>query len=149
MLPQTEGSATSREQQTDVQDRAIECARIVADNRGRDVVVLDMREIVKWVDYIVIGTGTSRRQIAAIADEIESAMAKLGEKRIGIEGYQTGNWVVIDYADIIVHLFNDESREYYELEELWGDAPRVAWQRPSDRAAAEDASDQPGLPRSP
>lgn len=111
-------------------ERAIICARVAEDNRAKDILVLDMTELVKWVDYLVVCTGTSRRQICTVADEIEKAMAEVGDKKIGIEGYEKGDWVVVDFADVIVHAFSQEKRDYYELEHLWGDAKRIAWERP-------------------
>lgn len=110
-------------------ERAILCARVAADNRGKDVLVLEMKERVDWVDYMVIVTGTSRRQIATVADEIEEALAALGDRRLGIEGYDQGSWAVLDYADLLVHIFIEEKRAYYQIEHLWEDAPRIEWQR--------------------
>lgn len=81
------------------------------------------------MDYFVIATGTSRRQIHSMADEIDRVMEQMGEKKIGIEGYHESHWVLIDYGDIVVHLFDDQTRLYYDLETLWGDAPRVEWNR--------------------
>lgn len=130
-------------------ERAILCAQTAADTRGRDVVVLDMREVVKWVDFVVIVTGSSRRQIAAISDEIEAAMSKFGESKIGIEGYELGSWIVLDYGDLLIHVFNDEKRDYYQLEHLWGDAPRIPWQRPKDHATTSESSDVGEQPRTP
>lgn len=104
------------------------CARVVHEHRGRDVVVLDMRNLVDWVDFLVIGTGASRRQIATIADRVEDAMQTIGDRRIGIEGYHQGQWVVLDYGDVVIHVFNDEKRAYYQLEHLWADASHVEWQ---------------------
>lgn len=86
-----------------------------------------MTELVKWVDYVVIGTGSSRRQIAAMADAIDDAFQSLGDKKVGGAGYNEGGWMVLDYGDVLVHLFDEEKRDYYQLEHLWGDAPRVEW----------------------
>ncbi len=110
-------------------DHACLCARIGEDNKGRDILVLDMRGITPLFDYFVIMTGTSRRQIHTLAEEIDAALAAEGEKRLSISGYQASRWVVQDYGDIVVHVFDKEAREYYALEELWADAPRVDWQR--------------------
>lgn len=112
-------------------ERAIMAARIAEDDKAKDILVLDLTGIVKWTDYLVICTGASRRQLCAIADDVEHAMADLGDHKIGMEGYQKGDWVVVDFADIVLHAFNEEKRGYYELEHLWGDAPRVAWERPA------------------
>jgi ribosome-associated protein len=89
--------------------------------------VLDLRKLTAMVDYFVIATGTSRRQIHAMADEIDRVMNEYGEQKIGIEGYRESRWVLLDYGDVVVHLFDDETRRYYDLENLWGDAPRVEW----------------------
>jgi ribosome-associated protein len=115
-------------------DRAILAARIADDNRGRDVVVLDMTSLVPWVDYLVICTGSSRRQLCAIADDVEKHLLEVGDRKIGTEGYEKGDWIVVDFADVILHAFSDEKRGYYELEHLWGDAKPVEWQRPTEPA---------------
>jgi ribosome-associated protein len=102
---------------------------VAADNRGRDILIIDLRKLTTLVDFFVIASGTSRRQIHAMADEIDRALGQLGEKRIGIEGYNESHWVLLDYGDIVVHLFDDNTRRYYDLENLWGDAPRVEWEQ--------------------
>ena len=110
-------------------DRACLCARVAADNKARDIVVLDMRGITPLYDFFVLATGTSRRQIHTLAEEIDAALRGLGDRRSTIEGYEASNWVVQDYGDLVVHVFDPDTREYYALEELWADAPRVDWQR--------------------
>jgi len=110
-------------------DRACLVARTARDNKAKDIVVLDLREITPLYDYFVVCTGTSRRQIHAIAEEADAALRAVGDRRIGIEGYQASKWVVQDYADILVHVFDPDTRDYYKLEELWADAPRVDWER--------------------
>jgi ribosome-associated protein len=105
---------------------ALTAARVAEDNRGRDIVVLDMRELTSVFDYFVIVTGTSVRQLHAISDEIEAAVKNtLGDRKLGLEGYTEGGWVLIDFGDVVVHLFDDKSRDYYGLEDLWSDARRV------------------------
>lgn len=128
-----------------VRERAIAAARVAADNRGRDIVVLELKNLVEWVDYVVVASGSSRRQMAAIADEIEKAMRDLGDQKKGTEGYESGTWIVLDYEDLIIHIFNDEKRDYYQLEHLWEDAPQVVWQRP-DTATDGVASYSPATP---
>ena len=110
-------------------DQAILCARIGADNKGKDILVLDMRGITPLYDFFVIMTGASRRQIHTLAEEIDGAMHGEGEKRLSISGYQASRWVIQDYGDIVVHVFDKEARDYYALEELWADAPRLDWER--------------------
>ena len=101
------------------------CARVAAEHRGRDIVVLDLTNLTQVVDYFVIASGTSRRQIHSMADEIDRNMNLLGEWKMGIEGYAESRWVLLDYGNVVVHLFDDETRRYYDLENLWGGAGRV------------------------
>ena len=113
------------------QDRALElallAARVAEETRGSDVHVLDLRELTPVVDYFVIATGSSRRQMHAMADEIEKVVKqeRADEKR-GSEGYEEGRWIVLDYGDVMVHLFDPEAREYWDLDGLWSDAARVS-----------------------
>jgi|TARA_B100000809_G_scaffold188351_1_gene186756 ribosome-associated protein len=108
---------------------ALAAARTADDNRGRDIQILDMRELTPIFDYFVIATGTSRRQLHAISEEIDHRLEDdLGDKRMGIEGYQESRWIILDYGNIVVHLFDDEAREFYRLEDLWGEAAQIPWQ---------------------
>jgi ribosome-associated protein len=111
-------------------DRAVLCARVAEDNKARDIVVLDMRSITPLYDFFVLATGNSRRQIHTLAEEIDAELRALGETRLSIEGYEARKWVVQDYGDVVVHVFDPDTRQYYGLEDLWGDAPRVDWTRP-------------------
>ena len=88
--------------------------------------VLDTRKQTPLFDYFVIATGTSRRQLHAMSEEIDHKLEDdLNDKRMGIEGYDESRWIVLDYGNVVIHLFDEPAREYYRLEELWGDAPRV------------------------
>lgn len=109
--------------------QAIECARIGDDNKARDIVILDLRGITPIFDFFILMTGASRRQIHTLAEEIDAYMTSEGEKRLSIQGYQASRWIVQDYGDVIVHVFDPESRENYALEDLWADAPHVDWKR--------------------
>jgi len=110
-------------------ERAAACARVAAENKGRDVVVLDMRQLTPLYDYLVLATGASRRLMHTIAEEVDAHLTSLGDHRIGIEGYESSKWIVQDYGDIVLHVFDPSAREFYALEELWADAPRVDWER--------------------
>jgi ribosome-associated protein len=110
-------------------ERAAISARTARDNKARDIVVLDMKGLHPLYDYFVLCTGSSRRQIHTLAEEVDDAMRNLGDRRMGIEGYQASKWVVQDYGDILVHVFDPETRAYYALEDLWADAPRIDWER--------------------
>ena len=110
-------------------ERACLSARVAADNKGQDVVVLDMRGTTPLYDFLVLVTGGSRRLIHTLAEEVDAALHAVGERRLGIEGYESSRWVVQDYGDVVVHVFDAEAREYYALEDLWADARRVDWER--------------------
>jgi ribosome-associated protein len=110
-------------------ERACLCARTAADHKARDIVVLDMRGVTPLYDFFILCTGGSRRQIHTVAEEVDAAMHQAGDHRLGIEGYEASKWVVQDYGDVMVHVFDPSAREYYGLEELYADAPRVDWER--------------------
>lgn len=109
--------------------RACLAARIASDNKGSNILVLDMRSVTPLYDFFVISTGTSRRQIHAIAEETDAAMRAEGDTRLGIEGYDASKWIVQDYGDIVVHVFDPDTRDYYKLEDLWADAKKIEWDR--------------------
>jgi ribosome-associated protein len=95
------------------------------DKKAEDVVVLDLTRASAFTDFFVICTGANRRQVQAIADAVQEALARRGSRPALIEGYERGEWVLIDYFDFIVHVFMPATREFYSLERLWGDAERV------------------------
>ena len=106
--------------------RAMAAARSAEANRGQDIVILDMRHLTAVFDYFVLATGTSRRQLHAMSEEIDHALEQgLGDRRLGIEGYAESRWILLDYGDVVIHLFDAETRDYYALEDLWGHAKRV------------------------
>ncbi len=108
---------------------AAAAAQIAQDNRGQDIVLLDLRELTAVFDYFLVVTGASHRQLHAIAEEIDQTLKeKFGEKRLGMEGYVAGNWILLDYGDVVVHLFDQHARDYYALDQLWSDARRVNWE---------------------
>jgi ribosome-associated protein len=105
---------------------AMVAVRVAAENRGRDIMVLDMRERTPLFDYFVIVTGRSGRQIKAISDEIDHTMnEQLGDHCLRTEGYKDSRWIVLDYGDVLIHVFDEAMREFYRLEDLWADAKRV------------------------
>jgi ribosome-associated protein len=107
---------------------AIAAARTAEDNRGEDVVVLDMRGMTTEFDYFVLVTGNSRRQLHAISEEIDRVLeSDLSDRRMGIEGYNESRWILLDYGTVVIHMFDAETRSYYALEDLWGQAKRVEW----------------------
>ena len=117
---------------------ALAAARTAEDNRGENIVVLDMRAITPVFDYFVIVTGNSRRQLHAISEEIDHCLEdELGDRRMGIEGYNESRWILLDYGKVVIHLFDSETREYYALEQFWSNAPQVPlpWQEKPNAAA--------------
>ena len=110
-------------------ERACLAAQVALDHKGKDILVLDMRGITPLYDFFVIASGNSRRQIHTMAEEIDRHLADVGDKRLSIAGYEASKWVVQDYGDVSVHLFDPSTREYYGLEDLWTDAQRIDWQQ--------------------
>jgi ribosome-associated protein len=127
-------------------EHAQRCAQIADENRAKDILLLDLRPATPLVDFFVIATATSRRQASAIAIEIDAEMKRVGEFKLGMEGSDEGRWALIDYGDFVVHIFSEEARTYYALEEIWGDAPQLDWRDPNDprprpRPHADQAED--------
>jgi ribosome-associated protein len=104
---------------------AIAAAKIAQDRHCTDILVLDLRGLSSATDYFVIATGTSNRQMQSVADEISEAGREQGFHRFGRAGYDQSRWILLDYVDVVVHLFDTEYRQFYELELLWGDAERI------------------------
>ncbi|HVU89929.1 MAG TPA: ribosome silencing factor [Pirellulales bacterium] len=122
---------------------ALAAAQTAADNRGRDILVLDMREVTPEFDYFVVATGTSRRQLHAMSEEIDHRLEdEMGEHRLGVEGYVESRWILLDYGNIVIHLFDDEARDYYSLEKLWCTAKRVPTELSQpDKGKSDDGED--------
>jgi len=98
--------------------------------KGYDVVLLDLRKLTPIADYFVICSADSDTHVKGIADEIDSKLSEEGIKSWHIEGYRALNWILIDYVDVVVHIFKKDSREFYKLEKLWGDAPTIKMEDP-------------------
>lgn len=118
-------SVISAEQLESSLNLAKMAARAAAENKGQDIVLLNVSKQTSIFDCFVIATGTSRRQLHAISDEIEHALTAVGEKRLSTSGYDESRWIVLDYGGLVVHLFDEETRAFYDLEGLWADSPRV------------------------
>lgn len=124
----TNATADSTDQVDDAQAFAIEVARIIADNRSENVCVLDLRGLSSLADFFVIGTGTSDRQMHAVLDLIKQYAKGVDRRPYNIADSSSASWILADYVDVIIHLFDVEHRDFYDLDNLWGDAPRVDWQ---------------------
>ena len=105
--------------------KALACARAAIDKKAEHVQVLNLTGLSGFTDYFVICSGMSDRQVQAMSDSIEFQMEAAGFEILSIEGYAEGRWVLMDCGDVVVHIFLDALREYYDLESLWADAPRV------------------------
>jgi ribosome-associated protein len=106
--------------------QAQQYAEAALDRKAGDVVALEVSGLTSFTDAFVIATGTSDRHVKAVADAVVERAAQLGRKPLGVEGYEGGEWVLIDLDDVIVHVFLAEVRELYDLERLWSDAPSLA-----------------------
>lgn len=116
----------------------LQIAAAAADAKGgEDLIALDVSEPLPLVDIFLLVTGRSERNVAAIADEIEEKLLEAGHKRLRREGRQESRWVLLDFGDLVAHVFHEQERVYYGLERLWKDCPVVPIQLPA-RAAAED-----------
>jgi ribosome-associated protein len=103
-------------------DKALRVAAAAADRKGIDVRVLDLREMNAFTDFFVIASGSSDRHARSVADAAIEALAKEGERPLGVEGQETGRWLLVDFGEVVLHVFQPEVRTYYSLERLWGDA---------------------------
>ena len=103
---------------------ALKIAGAISDTKGTDILVLDVRGKASYADYIVVASGDTERMVNALAEGVEDRLRPEGKKPIGREGEQTGNWVLLDYGEVVAHLFLADARGFYDLEGLWADAPR-------------------------
>jgi len=123
----------------EIRDAAVLAAVAASDKKATDIMVIDVAELLVVTEFFVIATGNTDIQVRAIADEVEDRVREeAGMKPIGREGADEGKWVLLDYGDFVVHVFQPEERGFYRLEKLWGDAPRVAL--PADVASASTGS---------
>jgi ribosome-associated protein len=102
------------------------CVRAAEEKKSSDIRVLDLRPATSFTDFFVLCNGNNQRQCQAICDEVESAMLQRGERAISIEGYDNAEWILLDYGDLVVHVFTPHTRSFYDLERLWRDATPVA-----------------------
>ena len=106
-------------------EMAVQLAQALDNKKGQDIKVLKTENLTSLADYFVICTATSNTQVKAMSDACEEAMEKNGERVHHIEGHRDGTWLLLDFSDVIVHVFTDETRKFYDLERLWGDAEEV------------------------
>jgi ribosome-associated protein len=106
-------------------DELVQAAQAACEKKATGVVALDLRKAQAFTDFFFICTGQNSRQVKAIADAIEMALAKQGTKPAHVEGYDRANWILLDYFTFVIHVFAPESRQFYDIERLWGSADRI------------------------
>lgn len=127
-LPQTDshGVRVPPEQLAQSRRMALAAVKAAAENRGQDIIMLDLTEQTSLFDFFVIASGSSRRQLAAMSTEIDRVLKyELHERKISVAGYEESRWIVLDYGSLVVHLFDEETRKFYDLESLWADGKEV------------------------
>ncbi len=107
-------------------EKALSCAREADERKAMDLVLLDVSELASFADYFLICSGRSSRQVQGIADAVQTRLRSMGIRPFGVEGEREGHWVLLDYGDVIVHIFYEPIREFYDLEGLWAEAKVVS-----------------------
>ena len=121
---------------------ALAAAKIAHDDNCEEIAVLDLRGISPVTDYFVIVTGTSDRQMRSVADDIAEHGASIGQRVWRVTGKESAEWIILDFVDVVVHVFDQTHRHYYDLELIWGEGPRVDWRK----AVRRRKKDQPVAP---
>ena len=123
--PRAAPAARAEGRDESARPRAMTAARAGLDKKAEEVLVLDVRGLVSYADFFVVMSADSEPQASAIADEVDRRLSALGAHKLGIEGRGGGRWVLLDYGDVVTHVMAPETRQFYDLEGLWADAPRV------------------------
>jgi len=109
--------------QSDTKKTVLQCTNAALDKKAKNLIILKVKELSSFTDYFIICSGTSDRQVKGIATSIEETLKKAGVLPLGIEGKDSGNWILMDYGDVIIHIFYEPTREFYDIERLWSDVP--------------------------
>ncbi len=109
----------------EIDDRILMAIHAAGEKKALEIVVLDLREIATFTDYFLIASGTNERQVQAISDGVVDTLKKAGTPAARVEGYKTAEWILLDYGDFVVHVFDDKARKFYDLERLWRESRRV------------------------
>ena len=155
----TTGKHVTSSDLSDFDERIRRTINAAWEKKALEMTVLDLREIASFTDYFVIATGTNRRQVQAISDEVVDQLKHSGTRAARVEGYQTAEWILVDYGDFVVHVFDEKARRFYDLERLWREASRVDVVPPgselsnlkseiSDRKSEESDQSERDRPRS-
>jgi len=127
--------------------KALTIARAALEKKASDVLILDVGDLTSIAEYLVFGSGESERQVIAIANHIEREMTKQFQAHPQIEGSATATWILLDYGDIVVHVFRQDVRTYYALEKMWADAPLIPIPETIDPSSLERQTTLPAVPR--
>lgn len=111
-------------------EKALQCAQSALDKKAYDLVILKVSALTSVADYFILCTGRSDTQVRSIGEAIQEALAAEGEKPLAVEGVAHGQWILMDYGDVVVHIFYEDVREFYNLDGLWAQAPRCALPEP-------------------
>jgi ribosome-associated protein len=122
--PAAPGTTPARPENPEALDLARRAAHLLVDRKATDVVLLDVRGISSYADYFVIASGDSERGVIATAEHVRETLKNAGNRTIGTEGFDTGHWVLLDFGEVVVHVFFTEVRAFYDLDGLWADAPK-------------------------
>ncbi|MCK5114625.1 MAG: ribosome silencing factor [Phycisphaerae bacterium] len=120
---------TEKKQDITSRELGLEIIELIRDRNCENIRMLDIGETSPITDFFIIATGTSDRQLRSLSDEIERLGKKIGQKVYKVAGRDGGDWIVMDFVDVVVHLFNEELRAYYDLELIWGESPVVEWEK--------------------
>lgn len=126
-MASTETSPVADDLQRQLPEHVRAALAALEEHKGDALVVLDMRGVSGFTDFMVLANGRSGTQVQALADAVEERLRDLGEKPRHVEGRKEANWVLLDYLDLVVHVFTTETRDFYQLEKLWRDAPMLEW----------------------
>ena len=120
------GGRLAKKKESDSHARALLCVNASLEKKARELVILNVSVISSFADYFILCSGTSDRQVRAIADAIQENVKKAGMLPLGVEGEAGGKWILLDYDDVIIHVFLESVRAFYDLERLWSETPRMA-----------------------
>ncbi|MCS7216002.1 MAG: ribosome silencing factor [Thermodesulfovibrio sp.] len=113
----------------DSKQKAQKVAEFLSNKKAQDIKILELKDLTIITDYFVICSGESTTHVKALTEYLQDSMKQQGYKLYGIEGFSNANWVLLDYGDVIVHIFLEDTRRYYDLERLWLDAPRIEFEK--------------------
>lgn len=123
--PQPVSRVQAKTSSDELDDRLLGALHATSEKKAFDVVVLDLREIASFTDFFVLVSGANERQVQAISDEVYETLKKSGTTAARVEGYKTAEWILLDYGDFVVHVFEQKARTFYDLERLWRESKRV------------------------